>query len=465
MSANELTLLEEYFDRLWPLHRSLTGKGVRDTISILKEIIPLESLEVASGTKIFDWTIPQEWVVDEAYFIGPDGKKYCDIKENNLHLINYSEGFERTLSYEELEPHLLTLPDSPEAIPYFTSYYSKRWAFCLKHNEKKQLPKGDYQVVIKTKFIEGSLTLSGCLLPGKSKEEILFSTYTCHPSLANNELSGPLAAAFLFNRLKEKKDRYYTYRFIFLPETIGSLTYLHLVAPYLKQNLKAGYVITCCGDKGDLTYKESKQQDSFTNRAAKQVLKHLVPNKHTVVPFFPWGSDERQYCSPGINLPVGSLMRTMYGKYPEYHTSLDNKDLIDFKCLQDTISTYESICSLIESNTSYIRTNPNGEPHLQQYNLYSSLGGKATLQDKQKELFWLLNYCDGNHDLLDIAERSDCGFFELKDIASLLVKHNLLEENSTKKELKETPTPSLFKESVNSFIKELKMTEKTWVQA
>lgn len=396
--------LESYFDRLWPILRSITGKGVRQTYDILSELVKLERTEVPSGTQVFDWTVPKEWNVNEAYVIDPHGKRILDVHDNNLYLVNYSTPFRGVVSRDELNQYLYSLPDKPTAIPYVTSYYAPRWGFCLSQHERDALPDGNYQVIIDTELIDGSLTLSEAVLPGTSKEEVLISTYTCHPSLANNELSGPLVAAFLYRELARLEQRRFTYRFIFLPETIGAITYLHLRGEHLKKHLVAGYVVTCIGDAGNFTYKRSRRETSLADRAAEHTLKHSG-KPYKTLDFSPLGSDERQYCSPGFNLPVGSLMRSMYGTYPEYHTSLDDKSFISFEAMAESVMLYLRVMKTLESNRLYTNLFPHGEPQLGKRGLYETLG-RNTIPELSSTVFWLLNYADGQHDLLWIAEKS-----------------------------------------------------------
>lgn len=417
--------IESYFDRLWPIMRSLTGDGVRRTHDILSELLPLQRMEVPTGSQVFDWTVPQEWVVREAYVITPEGKKILDIKDNNLHLLNYSIPFKGTISWEELDQHLYSLPNMPKAIPYFTSYYSPRWGFCLSQEERNQLPKGDYQVHIDTELIDGSLTISEAILPGEEGKEVLFSTYTCHPSLANNELSGPLVSAFLYQKLAALPKRRLTYRFVFLPETIGSIVYLSKYGEHFLKNLVAGYVVTCCGDRGSYTYKRSRQGNSLADRAAEYVLSREPSYK--AVDFFPTGSDERQYCSPGFNLPVGSIMRTMYGKYPEYHTSFDNKTLISFEDMSKTVDLYFNVCDTLEKNCTYRNLFPFCEPQLGKRGLYKNLGGSKEVGVNITMISWILNMADGNNDLLEISKRSGIDIEHLHASAKLLLEHRLIE--------------------------------------
>ena len=421
--ANDIATI---FDRLWPILRSITGVGVRQTHDILSEIVKLERHEIPTGTQVFDWTIPKEWVVHEAYVISPKGQRILDVKENNLHLLNYAAPFQGVVSKLDLEQHLYSIPEKPTAIPYVTSYYAPRWGFCLSQSEREALPEGDYKVVIDTEMIEGSLTLSEAVLLGESEQEVLISTYTCHPSLANNELSGPLVAAFLYKKLAALEQRRLTYRFVFLPETIGAIAYLHLRGEHLKKNLVAGYVLTCIGDAGAFTYKRSRQRTSLADRAAEHVLKHLdKPSK--VIDFSPLGSDERQYCSPGFNLPIGSLMRSMYGTFPEYHTSLDNREFISFEAMAESVEVYFKIMLALENNLIYNNLFPYGEPQLGKRGLYETIG-RNTIPELSSAVFWLLNFADGEHDLLSICEKSGFNIELLGQAARACLQNGLLEK-------------------------------------
>ncbi len=416
--------IEAYFDRLWPMMRSLTGEGVRRTHDILSELLPLQRIEIPSGTQVFDWTVPKEWVIREAYVVRPDGKRILDIKENTLHLVNYSIPFRGKMSRAELDKHLYSLPKMPKAIPYVTSYYTPRWGFCISHEEREKLPEGEYEVVIDSELIDGSLTLSEALLPGKTEQEVLFSTYTCHPSMANNELSGPLVTAFLYKSLAALPERRFTYRFVFLPETIGSIAYLSRYGEHFLRCLAAGYVVTCCGDRGPFTYKRSRRGNSLADRAAEYVLKKHPSAK--VMDFFPMGSDERQYCSPGFNLPVGSLMRSMYGTYPEYHTSLDNRSFISFDAMAEMVSLYTELCRTLEMNKTYRNLQPFCEPQLGKRGLYKNIGAAKDVEESIIVLSWLLNMADGEHDLLAISERSGIPIEKLHECALVLISNELI---------------------------------------
>lgn len=427
MNKETLKDIETYFDRLWPLLRSITGEGVRKTHDILNELVPLERMEIPTGTQVLDWKIPQEWVVKDAYVITPDGKKILDVWENNLHLMNYSIPFSGELSRAELDKHLYSIPEMPEAIPYVTSYYVPRWGFCLSEKMRSSLPDGQYKVVVDTKMIDGNLTLSHAILPGETDKEVLISTYTCHPSMANNELSGPLLAAFLYRRLASLEKRKLTYRFVFVPETIGAIAYLHYYGKHLMEKTIAGYVATCVGNCDNFTYKKSRRGQSLADKAAILALKRLDPHLE-ILDFFPSGSDERQYCSPGFDLPVGSVIRSLYSQFSEYHTSLDNKEFISFDSLQKSIDAYFEICCLLDKNTTYKNLFPYGEPMLSKRNLDMSIGSKRKVSDFMKSCQWLLNLSDGEHSLLDISIRSGQDFHLLYDVAQSCLQAKILEE-------------------------------------
>ena len=424
VEADSPELIEALFDRLWPLLRSLTGEGVRTTHDILSEYLPLQRIEVPSGTRVFDWIVPKEWVVREAHVFAPDGRRILDVADNNLRLVNYSVAFRGTLSRAALDAHLHSRPDMPDAIPYVTSYYEPRWGFCLSQHERDALPDGDYEVVVDTELKDGALTISEAVLPGLESDEVLISTYTCHPSLANNELSGPLVAALLYRRLAAWPERRLTYRFVFAPETIGAIAYLALRGDHLREHLVAGYVATCCGLDTHFTYKRSRRGASLADRAVVHALTALGV-AHRIRDFAPTGSDERQYGSPGFDLPVGSLMRGAYGDYPEYHTSLDNKSLIDFSALRGTIDTYEAVCRTLDRNVTFESLLPYGEPQLGRRGLYPTLGAPDQAE-RVAAMMWVLNLSDGGHDLLSIAERSGVSIDSLWTAAAAAQKAGIL---------------------------------------
>lgn len=419
-------LIEKYFDRLWGINRSITGKGNRETLKILSEIVEMYITEIPSGTECFDWVVPDEWIINEAWIKDSKGKTVIDFKKNNLHLLGYSEKFKGKLNLQELKKNLHTLPGQPDLIPYLTSYYKKRWGFCLSHNALQKLKEDIYEVYIDSEFnSNGSMTIGEAVLKGETDEEVLLSTYICHPSMANNELSGPLVTSFLYRELTKKKNRRYTYRFLFLPETIGSVYYLSVNGEHLKKKLIAGYVITCIGDSGNFTYKRSRRGDSLSDRAAELVLNETEEN-FTVEDFFPTGSDERQYCSPGFNLPVGSLMKTRYGKYREYHTSADNKDFISFKAMEKSVKKYSEIINVIENNITYLNNFPFCEPQLGKRDLYPTLGSQKDTAEFVNALMWILNLSDGKHDLIDISGKSKIPFELLVKASEKLEEKKLI---------------------------------------
>ena len=416
---DEIKLL---FDRLWPIHRSITGEGNRQTLKILSELVPLKIHEVPSGKKLSGgWVVPKEWRVNHAYLVGPDGTKILDIKDNLLHLLNYSTEYSGKVSFEELDKHLFSRPDLPDAIPYVTSYYKDRWGFCLSHNSRLSLPKGDYQVEIDTEMIDGSLSFGEFVIPGESKKEIFFSSFFCHPMMANNELAGPIVQALLAREIIKKGKPYYTYRFAWHPETIGSITYLNIRGKHLRDSVVAGYGFCCVGDGKKLTYKRSRKHSSLADRIAEVTLEEFRP-------FKPFDGDERQYCSPGFNLPYGCFMHTPPGEYPEYHSSLDNIDLIDFSAVTNFITFMIDCCENIEVNKIYKRVDPLVEPKLDKFNLWPSLGVGAVggYEALNYALLWFLNYADGR-DLLDMAKVSGQPMKLLAEAARLCEKCGLVE--------------------------------------
>jgi aminopeptidase-like protein len=419
MSNQEAQQIESYFDRLWPILRSITGEGVRQSHDILGELLPLKRHEIPSGTEVLDWTVPQEWRVREAYIESPDGRRICDVRENNLHLLNYSVPFNGIMTKSRLDKHLFSLPDRPDAIPYRTSYYKSNWGFCLSHNQRLALPEGNYRVHIDTEHFDGSLTLSEAVLPGESDREVLFTTYTCHPSLAINELSGPLLNAFLYRRIAAWPKRRLTYRFLFGPETIGAICYLAMRGEELKQKLKAGYVVTCVGDDGAYRLKRSKRKTTVAERAAIYALDQSKAD-YRVIDFNPSGSDEKQYCSIGYNLPFTVLTRTAFGEYPEYHTSDDNKTLMNFQSMSETLDVFEQIAKTQDLNLTVANRITHGEPQMSKYgDLYAPISGSQA-NEQLMALKWLIHYADGEHDLLSIADMSGIGVEVLSGVAKRL---------------------------------------------
>jgi aminopeptidase-like protein len=418
--------LENYFDQLWPICRSITGNGLRHSFHLLQELVPFELTEVPSGTPVFDWIVPQEWNISDAYILDASGKKWADFKVNNLHIVGYSVPVHEKMNFEQLAAHLHTLPSQPDAIPYITSYYKPYWGFCLSHDEFLQMPKeGLFEVVINSSLTQGSMTYGEAVLEGNSDEEVLFSSYLCHPSMANNELSGPLALAGIYQRLKALTHRKYTYRFVLAPETIGVIAFLAQRGEHLKQRLKAGYVLTCCGDSGPFHYKRSKIGESAADRAAEHVLRYKHPSAK-ILPFSVGGSDERQYCSPGFNLPVGSLMRTPYQQYSAYHTSKDDKNFISFSALEETIDCYLDVIEALEMNATFYNEVQYCEPNMGKRGLYPSAASPDIQRAAVHRMMHLLSYCDGQHDLLSIADKRNEGIWLYKQPVENCMQAGLL---------------------------------------
>jgi len=427
---DECTISQDMYylmERLFPICRSITGDGVRITLNILKELIPEIAInEVPSGTQCFDWTVPDEWNIKDAYIITPTGEKIADFKVSNLHVVNYSEPVDRSLTLEELNKHLYSLPELPHAIPYVTSYYYRRWGFCLTDQQRKQLQPGNYRVYIDSALKAGSLTYGELVIPGETREEIFLSTYVCHPSMANNELSGPVVTTFLALWLMSLPKRRYTYRIVFIPETIGSIVYLSQHHKELKQNVYAGFNITCVGDQQTFSYLPSRQGNTISDRVARHVLKHIFPN-YLEYTFRDRGSDERQYCSPGIDLPMASVMRSKYGTYPEYHTSLDNLNFVTPEGLSGSYTALLHCLQCLEFN-QILHTQCYGEPQLGKRGLYPTIGVRNP-QKRLRDMMDVLAYSDGNHDLLSIAEKIETPLWELITLVNTLKEHNLLNEN------------------------------------
>ena len=417
----------EFAKKLWPLNRSITGEGVRETLAKIKEHLPgLKTFEVPTGTRVFDWTVPKEWRVKEAWIKTPKGKKICSFNENNLHLVGYSTPFNGKMSLAKLSKNLFSLPDQPGAIPYVTSYYKEDWGFCITQNERDRLEDGIYEVFIDSELFNGSLTYGELLLKGKSSKEVFLSTYVCHPSMANNEISGPVVTTFLSKWISELVNKKYTYRIIFIPETIGSITYLSRNLEILKENVEAGFNITCIGDNLCYSYLPSRAGDTLSDRVSKHVLKHIDPDFKQ----YSWldrGSDERQYCAPGIDIPVATIMRSKYGEYPEYHTSLDDLSFISPSGLEGGLKVLKLVVKCIESNC-FPKAKLLGEPQLGKRGLYPNLSVKGSA-DSVKKMMDLLTYADGKNDLINIAELIDVPAWDLIPIMSQLVEYELFNFN------------------------------------
>lgn len=412
--------------KFWKINRSITGEGVRVTLEIIRKnyLSDLIVHSVPSGTKVFDWTVPMEWYVDEAYIIAPDGSKICDFSLNNLHLVGYSVPFCGKINLDDLKNHLYSLPEQPNAIPYVTSYYKEHWGFCITQNQKESLAKGEYEVVIKSKIFPGNLNYGEIILPGKSNKEVFLSTYICHPSMANNEISGPVILTYLAKWLKDLPDRNYTYRIVFVPETIGSITYISKNLKSLKKNVFAGFNISCVGDDRSYSYIPSRDGKTISDEVAKHVLKWIDPN-YIKYNWCDRGSDERQYCAPGIDLPIASILRTKYGMYPEYHTSLDNlDDVVTPIGLDGGYLALKKSLEIIEKNKIY-KTNILCEPQLSKRALYPSISIKNKNLETRR-LLDIISYCDGKHSLLDIAEKINVPAWDLYEQVNKLIKHDLI---------------------------------------
>lgn len=414
--------LQQFARELFPICRSITGNGIRQTLAMIGQKIPLEIREVPTGTQVFDWTVPKEWNIRDAYIQGADQKRIVDFQKSNLHVLNYSVPIRAKLPLRDLKPHLFTIPQHPDWIPYRTSYYKEDWGFCLTHNQLLGLKDQEYEVCIDSSLENGSLTFGECYLAGRSTDEILISCHACHPSLANDNLSGLVVATFLA-RLLSTKERHYSYRFLFIPGTIGAITWLSRNREAAGR-IRHGLVLTSIGDRGPFHYKKSRRENAEVDRAAEHILRHATPTA-TILPFAPVGYDERQYCSPGFDLPVGCLMRSVWGTFPEYHTSADNLDFISPESLAESLQVCASIFDLLENNRSYQNLSPFCEPQLGRRGLYQSTGGTSPEAEISARL-WVLNMSDGRHSLLDIAERSGLSFVLLSEAAQLLLQSGLL---------------------------------------
>jgi len=409
--------------RLFPICRSITGKGFRDTLTILQELIPLQVHEVPTGTLVFDWTVPKEWNIRDAYIKNSSGERVIDFQKCNLHVVGYSLPVRKRVSLDELKAHLFTLPEYPDWIPYRTAYYKEDWGFCLSHNHFLALTDETYDVCIDASLETGHLSYGEYYLPGRTENEILISCHACHPSLCNDNLSGIALSAFLAKFLRTHSLRY-SYRFLFIPGTIGSITWLALNEKAAAR-VTHGLVVAGVGDPGKMTYKKSRRGNAEIDRAVAHVLQHSGA-PYEVIDFFPYGYDERQYCSPGFDLAVGCLMRTPHGRYPEYHTSADNLNLVRPECLENSFGIYLTVLRVLEGNFKFSATHPKCEPQLGKRGLYAAIGGSTDSAKKQLAMLWVLNLCDGQNRLLDIAERANIHFDVIKDLADLLVDHNLL---------------------------------------
>jgi aminopeptidase-like protein len=412
--------MHELMRELFPLPRSLSGAGVRATFDVLEREIPLERTEVASGTPVFDWTVPPEWNIRAAWLDAPDGTRIADFEETNLRVLGYSAPVRGTFALAELRDHLFSDPGRPDVVPFRTSYHHRNWGFCLRHRELESLVDGDYDVCVDSSLEDGSVTYAESVVPGRSEEEVLVSTYVDHPSLANDNLSGVVLVAALA-KAQRGRDLRYTYRFLFGPATIGPLLWLAANEPRLGR-VRHGLVACCAGDPGRLTYKRSRRGDADVDRAVEHVLRRSGA-EHEVRDFSPLGGDERQFCSPGFDLPVGVLSRTPPDEFPEYHSSADDLELVRPEALADTFERYLEVFEVLEGNGTYVNLSPKGEPQLGKRGLYRTIGGGSFAE---APLLWVLNLSDGEHDLLEIATRSGLSFPAVRDAAAALEGAGLL---------------------------------------
>lgn len=419
--------MHELMSELYPICRSITGEGFRQTQNILKQHIPLEIHAIPSGTEVFDWTVPKEWNIKNAYLKNSKGEKIIDFKKSNLHVVSYSVPVNRKMLLKELQEHLFTLPEHPDWIPYRTSYYKENWGFCLSHNDFLKLKENTYEVVIDSTLEEGHLNYGEYHIQGQNSEEVLISTHACHPSLCNDNLSGVVLSTFLAKCISSITPRY-SYRFLFIPGAIGSIVWLCL-NEHKVSNIKHGLVVACVGDRGSFIYKRSRRGDAEIDKAVVNVLR-TSGSDYKIIDFSPYGYDERNYCSTGFNLPVGSLTRSTHSQFPEYHSSADNFDVVRQQFLAESFEKYLSVIYVLENNRKYLNLKPKGEVQLGKRGLYGMMGGLQKRAADEMALLWVLNMSDGTSSLLDISDRSGLKFDLIKQAADVLSEHKLIEEVS-----------------------------------
>ena len=413
--------LHDLIARLYPICRSISGEGVRQTFELLRPILDLEVTEVPTSTQVFDWTVPREWNIRDAWIAGPDGRRVLDFADSNLHVLGYSAPIRARMSLEQLRDHVFTHPTEPDWIPFRTSYYNENWGFCMQRSRLESLPEGDYELCIDSTLADGAITYAECVLPGEVDDEILISTYSCHPSLANDNTSG-IALVALLGRHLASVPRRHTFRLLFSPGSIGPISWLALNEGRLDR-IRAGLVASCVGDPGPITYKRSRRGDADVDRAVEIVLRDSGV-EHRIRDFVPLGGDERQFCSPGIDLPVGALCRTPADEFPEYHSSADDLALVRPEALAEAFRTYIAVLEALETNASFQNLSPKGEPQLGKRGLYRSVGGGSS---REAALLWVLNLSDGEHDLLAIANRSGLPFDAVTSAAEALEEQELLQ--------------------------------------
>ncbi len=415
--------MHAFIRQMFPLCRSITGAGFRETLSMVNPYIPLEIHEIPTGTPVFDWTVPKEWNIRDAYVKDSKGERVIDFRKSNLHVVSYSVPVKTTLPLSDLKKHLFTLPENPDWIPYRTSYYQETWGFCLSHHALLKMKDDLYEICIDSSLEPGHLTYGEYYLPGEEEEEVLISCHACHPSLCNDNLSSVALVTFLAKHLSTRQRRY-SYRFLFIPGTIGSITWLCLNEERVHR-IKHGLVAACTGDSGKSTYKKSRRGNAEIDNVVAHVLKHSG-QEYEIIDFFPYGYDERQYCSPGFNLPIGCLMRTPHGRYPEYHTSADDLTLVCPTKLADSFKKYRAVIDTLENNRTYVNLYPKCEPQLGKRGLYRLMGGDRDTGFDQMSLLWVLNLSDGSHSLLDIADHSGYEFTMIRNAAEALREKGLL---------------------------------------
>jgi len=411
-------------EELYPICRSISGEGLRETLRRIQREVPISLFEVPSGTRAFDWTVPPEWNIRDAY-VAHRGERVIDFRASNLHVVGYSGPIRCTMTLDELRPHLHSLPEHPDWVPYRTSYWAEGWGFCLSQRQLEALPDGEFEVCIDATLNPGSLSYGELLVPGRSTDEVLISCHVCHPSLANDNLSGLAVAVELARRLRAR-TRALSYRFLFVPGTIGALAWLARNEAGLDR-IKHGLVLSCLGDRGPLTYKRSRRGNAAIDRAAAHLLRQAGLHSR-VRDFVPYGYDERQYCSPGFNLPVGCLTRTPNGEFPEYHTSADNLDLVTPAALADSCAALQRILEILEEDRCYVRTEPRGEPQLGRRGLYRGVAGLRQPAMEELALLWVLNLADNRHSLLEVAERAGLSFAQVAEAAKRLSDEGLIRE-------------------------------------
>lgn len=415
---------------LFPICRSITGEGVRQTLKVIKRELPnLNIFEVPTGTQVFDWKVPKEWNIKGGGIYRLNGERVIDFKDSNLHVVGYSLPIDKVVTRDELLSMVYTIPEQPDVIPYVTSYYKDRSGFCMSENQKQCLTDEKYHVVIDSSLEDGSLTYGEILIPGNSKKEIFLSTYVCHPSMANNELSGPALMVALCKRILSNENRHYSYRIIFIPETIGSITYLSRNLEYMQNNVIAGYNLSCVGDDRTYSYVESPYADTLADRVAQNVLHFHYP-AYKRYSFLHRGSDERQYCSPLVHLPLCAICRSKYEEYPEYHTSADNLSLVTPRGLEGAYEVYSKCIDVIENNWFY-KVTTYCEPQLGRRGLYPTISRKGSINETRKMTAFIA-YCDGKHDLIDISNRIGVPIDELLPIINKLIESNIIRYERTK---------------------------------